>query len=231
MRRDRRLPRNWAILIMVLFLASMDLKTAISHPYANWYDIKWKASHDHTGQNITWRFSPGFPDGEKKERVSAGFNQWNNLGEQMRFEHLFPAATNSYTAICDGDPQDYNGVFFNNVDGPGGLKAITYVCYHPNSPYHTGHHFTIKFDEDDSWHAGISNGPDYENDIGGAATHEAGHATGGWITNLGSTGHWPDDYAACSDNPTHTMCSRQITPYSFRSLEEHDRHTFTDFYP
>lgn len=193
---------------------------AEAHTASDWYDSKWKEDH-HTGLNITWRFSPGFPDGNKKDRVKGAFADWNNVGQQMKFERL-DDADSSYVFDCQHD-HGYNGIFHNNIDGPGDTLAATLRCAHPSGALHN---FSIKFDEDENWYAGDSNGPNDEHDFGGAADHEVGHATG-W------KGHFGNSWDVC-DAPEQTMCALgpgEKTPYGWRTLEAHDKHTFDGAYP
>lgn len=209
--------------MFVVLAGTLFASPAQSHSASEWYQSKWKRSH-HTGLNISWRFSPGFPDSDKKDRVKGAFADWNGLDEEMRFEHLSEADV-SYDFDCDWT-QPYNGIFYNPEDGPGGTLARTLRCSHPDSPFNTLHHFSIKFDEAENWHGGSGEGGPNEHDFGGAAHHEAGHATG-------FDQHWPEGSDVCS-SPRHTMCvkpSGNPVPFSYRSLEHHDKETFRNVYP
>ncbi len=202
-----------------------------------WYYHKWKdLFHDNhnTGLNVTWRFSPGFPNSAKRDRVKEAFAEWNGLGQNMKFERLADA-TENYTVQCADGPQPYHGIFYGEIDDPGGVLARTHQCVHfTSNGFNQMHGFSIKFDHDENWHGGLESGGSTEHDFGGAAAHEVGHASGGWTTETDNN-HWPSDSGVCDGTlEFHTMCrkrSGEPIPRGWRWLEEHDRQLFKDIYP
>jgi hypothetical protein len=71
----------------------------------------------------------------------------------------------------------------------------------------------------------------HEEDFEGVAAHEAGHTTGFW--GMYADCHFDPNGDYCPfTSARHTMCpSQEDGSASFRSLEEHDIHTFQNAYP
>lgn len=217
-----------ALLASLLVLSTMSLAAAHTTYYS---DKRWNAAH-HTGLSITWRWAPNFPTTTApRDRVQDGFNVWNALNQNMKFNQL-AAASSSYTIDCDlvNTPQDYNGIYWQSLgDGSGGVRGTTFGCVHPGTT--NLHQFTIVFDSSENWYSGANaaNIPFGQEDLQGAAAHEVGHATGFW-------GHFPDATSSTgicwNDVDYQTMCNDVFpVPTKTRSLEEHDKHSFTGTYP
>jgi hypothetical protein len=191
----------------------------------DWYTEEWKATH-HTGLNITWRFAAGFPDGHKRDRVREAFGRWNFQGQQMQFEQL--GEEQQTVESCEAP----NGIFYFNVTP----IAYTDKCSHNpiNSTELILHGFDMLFDSSQNWygHPDPSNIGSSEWDFEGIAQHESGHATGfaGQYND-----HFDEDGDLCpGTSDRHTMCGGSSVVLGqgwYRSLEEHDKHTFDNAYP
>jgi Matrixin len=225
-----RLEARWAVTKRLLVSVAIPLSVALilsilllnASAHSSYYSTRtWRQDH-HTGLNITWRFSPGFPTGNKRDRVLEGFGEWNGLGQNMKFERLADA-TSSYTFEDCSAP--YHGIFHNAIDGQGGTRGVTWTCTHSGGIFHA---FSIKFDQAENWNAGTTSDAS-KDDFGGNASHEIGHATG-WSGHLPSAS---DSNGVCWDDSTlHTMCNGPFPiPFKKRSLEEHDKDGFRDTYP
>lgn len=195
---------------------------ASGHSTATYYptEIRWSASH-HTGLSITWRFTPGFPNDLKRDRVIEGFAEWNAVGEPMNFNKLAEGSS-GYNRDCSVD-HPYHGVFWLTLDGAGGLYAQTQICFHPNGP---AHDVTWTYDANENWHGGADDPGANEHDFGGSAAHEAGHSTG-WRA------HFPDGWDICTGTGNATMCALspgELIPKGYRTLHEDDIHTFQGAY-
>lgn len=220
--------RVFAAVSVTLLLAVAVVHSSWAHNAANFYDSNyWKASAP-SGLHITWRFSPGFPDGgPKKNRVIDAFNHWNALDQQMDFTRLSDA-TSGYEGFLCIDQQGYNGIFFHDISPP----AITMACPDPGTS--TLHNFFIRFDSSRRWHGlDDTNVPDDEIDLESFATHEVGHATG-WGGEFDDA-HFDEDSGHCPGgiaSGRHTMCDNLLPGIAtWRSLESHDKQAFDDWYP
>lgn len=230
--RFRRTPR--AVLAGAVFglLVAAPMSAAAHSDYSTWYRTKWKSDH-HTGLNITWRFAPTFPsDSAKRDRVREGAGAWNAEGQDMKFEWLGSSSDAQPFSCSDFSALSYNGISWDSLDGSGGTWARAKVCWHTTSEtYHTSHQFLIRFDSDDTWYDGTGTPGSNQVDLKSLATHEFGHATGGWLDES-SGGHWSSSSSLCTDSPRHTMCPSINKGENFmRGLELHDSHTFTGLYP
>jgi hypothetical protein len=193
----------------------------------DWYHSEWQADH-HTGLDIKWRFTTPFPDGAKRDRVIDAFQKWNGLGQKMKFGRL--SDVNEFTIDCDGDPGSaYHGIFWRNIDA----LARTMQCDHARwdgSKGSTLHEFHITFDSDRSWHGYLTDPPGNEYDFYSVAVHEVGHATG--FYGAYADGHFDPGGDLCGTDAEQTLCPYVSMGEShWRSLEEHDKHTFDNAYP
>lgn len=96
------------------------------------------------------------------------------------------------------------------------------------------------FDRDEDWYTGTGDANDgflnlciggCQSDLWSVATHEVGHMTG-FVGGPNGDGHFDqnDPEGTCTGE-VHTMCpSYEGGSEHFRTLEVHDRHTFTAAY-
>jgi len=121
-----------------------------------------------------------------------------------------------------------NAVHIGGIDGGGETLAFAYTCYFSDGSSVFVDSVQIKFDQAEDWYKQNDTPvPSGQIDAESVATHEFGHETG-----------WRDHFNAGADicdhpgdEPWHTMCPLVPSGTSFwRSLEEHDRHTFNAEY-
>jgi hypothetical protein len=215
-------------LVMLLLVAT----PAAGHPFTTYYTSRWYPWHHDTGLNIHWRFSPGFPEGKKRERVKESFGKWEELGGSLRFNQ--DPESEGLTRQCGEDPQPSGIIFTDNLGA--GIKAETQVCVHgAQTEGYIGHRFYIAFDETRNWHSEYNEGDigPFEWDFKSTAVHEAGHATAWGGLPVDQSHYDSINSSECNQPPIHTMCSGAFIHEGdtfWRSLEEHDRHTFNATY-
>lgn len=214
-------------IVVIVFMvgASAAFPVRVSaHDDGAWYNAKWKSDH-HTGLSITWRFAPTVTNSTMKTRVAEAFGHWNNVA----------STTQSFNRLSDStDYQDfdactaaYNGVSYAGIDGVGDTIARTKLCVHSGSPFQTAHQFLIRLDDQEPWDNGDGFPASDRYDTEGVATHEVGHATGGWLSP--GPGHFTNS-TLCS-TPIHTMCGLMGKGDNHgETLELHDQDTFQDAY-
>lgn len=205
---------------------------AVAHPRADFYVVWW---HD-SEEPVHWHFDDDFPTDAKRDRVKDSFDAWEAAPGDLTFVRN-PAEASS-TSGCPAEGKSF--VIHPIMDGAGGVLAETRVCAFVGDS-DRAKSFYIRMDRSEQWYSGTSTPPPDPDDIDVQAviTHEVGHATGfgvngaqpHWGQNLNGTLMQPQYDNLCLTNPKHTMCPfyEAGTAY-FRSLEEHDTHTFDNRY-
>jgi hypothetical protein len=192
--------------------------TADAHDPAAWYSTgRWPGN---VNTNEPYYLATGVPFVARVEAsIVFGANQWNNVGEPVRFAHQ-GWSNNSIIQFpnCPGNTHSY--VFQRDI---GSNLAETYNCP-GGGPFVS---FVMTFDQI-SWHSDSTPPPPTAYDRRSTASHEFGHATGGWTIS-----HWPDTSTRCQVNAQRLTMCRAVPQGTdmMRSLGDHDIHTFQAAYP
>ena len=213
-----------AVLLAALVLAA----TGVAHTGSVYYVQKWKS----TERNQNYGFGSDVPGSAFRDRIENGAQQWNALAGNMQFFRGNVNVTWNFESGCQAAGQ--NSIHYGAIDGgtvPGGgfsVWAETTTCVYTSDTTKIAN-FRMRFDKDEVWYTGTGDTPDFSVDTWGTATHEFGHATGF------GRGSAPDHFATsaqeCQVSPKQTMCpSEPLGENYFRSLEEHDKHTFNNIY-
>lgn len=232
MRRRPKAARRQGLLVDCLVAAAISIlllaALGSAHTGSEWYAHKWKVDKE---QN--YGFGGSVPGGNFRDRVEDGAQEWNALAGDMQFRRGGVDVTWSYDFSCANRETGQNSIHWGTIDGGPGQAgnfntyARTRHCVF-NSDGTRIFMIAIKFDSGDDWYNGTENPPSDKVDTKGVATHEFGHA-GGFGT--GANDHFPAGTDICTQPNKQTMC--QGMPYGesfWRSLEEHDRHTFNNVY-
>jgi hypothetical protein len=148
------------------------------------------------------------------------------LPPDLRFEKLSGDATGWGAQDCPGFMQ--NAVHWGGIDGPAGMLGRTFHCTFLTGSELFLESFQIRYDSSEAWYSGISSSvPNHQYDAFALGAHEFGHATG-W---RGHFGEENTELCKLPADPRQTMCPSTSTGSSdWRTLEEHDRHTFDNAY-
>lgn len=193
---------------------------ALSHGASEYYNLRWKA-----GERFqVYEYQTLVPSGNFRERIRNGAQAWNSLPPEVHFTDGSVNLNVSH-GQCDANRQaGENGVYYAGIDGKDGVLANTAYCVWESEPTKL-YAFSIKFDNAENWYSGTGTPGGSQYDTHGVAAHEFGHATG-------FTTHWAVGPPLCNaDSKKHTMCPAIGTGSTiWRSLEEHDVHTFENAY-
>lgn len=197
---------------------------ASAHPFGDWYDELWSGA----SPNVHWKFTQEVNGAAKRDSIGIGANNWDNAGTA---HFVFTNDTPDHADIGFDSRTCAQG-FDNTVHWEpisGGALAKARLCTSGNNVVD----FMIGFDSGENWNTGSDAPGPNEQDLRAVATHEFGHATGGWVT-PGTKGHWDEggEGQLCHDDSgKHTMCSTITTEEMWqRTLETHDQHTFANAY-
>lgn len=157
--------------------------------------------------------------------VEWGHQQWNALGQSLTFSTNGTESPVNYRPGCGQVPMD-NWIYQRGIDGAGGVLAETVYCW--TNATGRGHSFSITFDGSEDWYILSGDAPPGRIDLRSVAAHEFGHAAG-------QIPHWDDDedpLSICVEGTAmETMCKFHYSGTERqRTLENHDRHTFTETY-
>jgi hypothetical protein len=213
--------------LVAAMLASLVVAAiASSHPTDDFYRDFWPDSE------VTWRFKNDVPVNEDpgdgtsfRARIVDGSRKWNVLPPDLRFEKLSGDVTAWGAQDCPGFMQ--NAVHWDGIDGPGGTFGRTFLCTFVGPSEIFLESFQIRYDSDDTWYSGTSSSvPSQQVDAFSLGAHEFGHATG-WRGHFGAM-----NVELCGPGaPRQTMCPDTNRGSSeWRTLEDHDRHTFDNAY-
>lgn len=214
-----------------MFLAGT---VASAHSQGDHYAKRWQGPV----RDINWSFTANYPTGERRDRVSEAFNYWTSLGE-LNYVRQADGVTFDPTVGCASRP--YNSVHWRDTGG-GALAYVGVCSYVSNQAIASA---TMVFNSKVDWHTagtpaqnsgtlvpfvGACLAGRCPHDLAGVAVHEAGHFTG--FAGPFQAGHFDGDSAMCEERQRHTMCPA-IKPgeNTWRSLEEHDQHTYRNAYP
>lgn len=219
-----------SLVLLLVLLAPI----AKAHTPENWFYAQWNAPVLGGPALVQYGFAPSFPSSSAWEtRVNNGSSVWTNRSAgDLTFQSTGDLATEP-----DRDPcrttTDPNSVHYAYIDGNSGTNtlAATAVCYSTaTSAAGQGRmlRFSMTYDSGNTFYTGTGQPSSSQVDLYSVASHEFGHAAGGWGA------HW-DQQGQASLCPTHsgrhTMCSTLEPGTNFmRSLNTHDAHTFETQY-
>lgn len=210
------------LMIAMALAAAILGAVAVAHPAGKWYKFKW-APGDRTQH---YGFADAVPGGNLRDRVEGGARQWNTLGPNMQARRGGVNVNFAWNNCSNRDAGD-NSIHWGGIDGgpkPGQFNIYaqaTWCVYSDNRDrLYTSQ---IKFDKAENWYKGTGDPGNNQVDAWAVATHEFGHF-------FGFKRHFKAGSAACG-SPKQTMCQGLPLGAKFwRSLEEHDRHTFRNAY-
>lgn len=198
-----------------------------NHPASDWYPEVWLPG-DADNVTVCWAdhdFDNGnFPGSYGRDRIKDALSVWNQEPASL----LFAAGCWDY-AMSQSPCQNAwnrNAIFWMNIPDPPGDDTYSDVAL---CSYIGVSRFVMRFDSENDWYLGTGDVPTGKVDLWGAATHEAGHATGFYPK------HWDTDAPApalCPGNTAnHTMCGSFYGKGKYlRDLESHDAYVFNDAY-
>lgn len=216
-RRTRLLLASLAIMV-----AGLAPTSSSAHDASVYYPRWWQQD-----LSVNWKFTVNVPTTSLRDRVKDAAATWNALPPIMHFVKQ----SGDYGGFpVDSCPDTYqkDAVHWGNIDGKFGTHALVRKCLVGSNEIFT---FQIKLDSSENWYTGTSTpAPSGTLDTQAVATHEFGHATG--FSGPYNNGHFDPNATLCTDNPKHTMCPFfNYGDSYFRSLEQHDEHTFFNKYP
>lgn len=220
----------------------MTQTTAHAHPPGNWYGEEWATARLPA---ILFDDGASYPTGQSwRDRAVDAQTEWIDTdGGATLFNIFIDGSTSFDWGECPSANDDREGILSRtSIDGEGGTLAESGACFTSSGRIYLAH---IRVDTAEPFYTGTGDPPadNATPDLWGVLTHEFGHATPGW-TDAAPKKHFnaADTPQLCEDiNATdyHTMC--KVYRYSdgdhpargrrWRTLEEHDLHTFDDFYP
>jgi hypothetical protein len=203
-----------------------------AHTASTWYPSKWTTrvvSGVHTDRNVNWRFVTNVPTGDgTRNAVRFGAGQWTAQRQSLRFvQSSGPSYRTLQWGTCSAKYQ-IDKVGWERIDGAGDILAQTSKCLF-SSDHGVLFNFKMRYDSAEPWYKGTSATiPSNRYDLRSVATHEFGHA-GGFTPHWDSAG--PTPLCPGAGSAQHTMCATlQLGSVAWRSLAEHDRHTFASAY-
>jgi len=189
-------------------------RSAQAHDAPAWFQARWNSGPVPFVIDGTVPASTAFRD-----RIREGGTNWpTNTSGRPAISFGSTAGDLPSGACADST----SGIHYGYVDGrASGTVAVTNVCYYSSSRSIVT--ADIVFDDREPWFDSDSTAiPSDRLDLEAVATHEFGHAYGGW-----NGSHWGDGGELCGTGLTrHTMCPSIIRGQSTqRSPELHDVHT------
>lgn len=217
--------------------------SAVAHDATNYF---WNKSGNgilrfrDTLPVVPWAFDTGFPDNAKRDRVRDAANKWDGVpSSSFDYDKVPDVVQNDSQVDCSTEQrgQDDSSVHFDHIDSQGDVLAATTPCWDEDDDTDI-EFFQMIVDHDETWYSGNDNVPDGEWDLQSIATHEFGHAMGGWHPSSPESHFDAQTNAALctsSASTNHTMCTPANTgalgQKGWRTLEEHDKDTVDDGYP
>ncbi|CAN5361026.1 hypothetical protein BH20ACT24_BH20ACT24_21820 [soil metagenome] len=214
MRRWQTIPVCGTLCLIV----ALQSPSSFGHSATDYYNQTWFDT------SVKWAFTVGVPaSGGFRARVRDGADAWNSLPPAQHFYEVGEVPSYPPYTPCSNLSYQENAIhYYNMVESLG----RTYQCFAGNEMTK----FQLAIDVRDNWYLGEPTPPPAsDSDLQSTATHEFGHAGG--FRGPFSEGHFKGSGELCTLTPYHTMCPFQGPGEGwFRSLEEHDRHTFDDAY-
>ena len=193
------------------------------------HDASSYFNHRFTDSTVAFYFDASFPANSPfplRDRVREGNFNWYAYPSNRPTMSIYDGSVNygGWNAPCQQPYSVANGLHWFGLDGADNELARTTVCYDSAGHIMTGTSH-IAFDSGETWWAYDSAPPSNAYyDLESIATHEFGHALGGWLSD--SSGHWKSSSDLCTSGPIHTMCP--VNPKGsadWRTPESHDGHT------
>lgn len=219
--RSRRLRRGTALIAgtSVIFMPTL----AGAHTAADWYPLEWGAVYNQAVQ-LVWgstAFLPGGSAETARNRIKDGAFEWNGL--ESPFAYVAPGTFNPTASLDDpcANAPNYNFISWASYVG-GTSVARTATCPGPNGTSIIG--YVMQFSSDHAFYTGTGSTPSDKFDTWRISAHEHGHGAG-------FEGHWPG--SLCSGSTAETLCastSPGLDSQRFRTLQQHDEHTFEGAY-
>ncbi|HEX8581421.1 MAG TPA: hypothetical protein VF640_03795 [Acidimicrobiales bacterium] len=217
----RRTARALAAGIAAAASIAVPARPAEAHADLIWYFPRWWSQDE-----VTFTFTAAVPTAARP-RIDDGKQSWPTSTERpaVRF-----ASSGSRWGMSCGGTDGRNGIHWTDL--PTGAVGRTNVCP-PGSTTLTD--VEVGFEKYAPWHMGTSAPPYDEYDLWSVATHEFGHALGGWVGPSDENHHFLEDdtQGACPGGTANsTMCQTASSPGAWwkRDVESHDVHTMTNRY-
>jgi hypothetical protein len=234
MSRRRLLP----FVLAALVGSAIGTGAAIAHSNS-YFDMRWSTSRG----NIPVYFDRTTPTGAFRERVRDAFDQW----ERFQTKVGFSVYTETAPATAPDQPNgaddacrrtNYQNrrislISYQYIDGKGdnrfNILAETQGCEINSGGSYLLDFFYLAFDTGDDYYMGTGNAPSKSIDLWSTATHEIGHAMG-WGPHFDDNG--TNNTICNNDSDQQTMCASYYAGSERqRTLEGHDKDTFTNRYP
>lgn len=225
---------------IVVGLLALSL-VASAHPSATFYPVKWRSGTFNNvveDRNVQWRFARGFPR-KARRTVKEAARTWSQR-EEMRF--VFDRSRPDHRVLGNRClAYQVNRIGWTSFGGDrdtnegNGKEALGYLlpCWTPDKNGMWS--FILKINRDYPWFVGTSRDvPVGRYDLWSTVVHELGHATGFQAGGPRiNEGHWRESSRQCpARRARHTLCPSQLIGRTWaRTLEDHDRHTYTNNYP
>lgn len=203
---------------MVLMPLSARAHTASTY-YSGSAGGTWPASTNHS----YWAWT-NFPSSAHRSRIVDGAKAWNDASTGVEPNFVYQGTRSSGGNALYPCSASYSIAYWYDLDA---YLGTSFVGYTPRCENTSGRvfRFSLVMDSDTSWYTGTGTPGSTQTDLWSFTTHEWGHATG-W------GGHYPaSDVALCADIHARTMCRDGFRgTVRFRTLEDHDIHTFLAAY-
>lgn len=211
-----------AAALLCAAIAAATVAPASGHTATTFITGYWRAT------SIRFGYTASFPQNSPypfRDRFVNARDSWPYDGGGSRPLVYFDNSTLNWPP---NTPCSYttgaNGLHYYNLDGQNGTFGTTYVCINASTREITN--AQIVLDSSETWWPYDTAPLQSHLDVWSVATHELGHALGGW--NSPWTGHFSDVCAT----PVNSMCpTGSYGTTHIRSTETHDRHTMAAGYP
>jgi hypothetical protein len=173
---------------------------------------------------VDWHFTEEVTGVNFRDRIRDGSEEWNALNSAMHFNKVAEIPNFPYDN-CPTPVDENSAIHMGGIADPDAV-AVVHLCFN-NLGELDG--FQMKFTNSANYYTGTGDPGANEVDTWSFGAHEFGHATG-W------RGHYDSDEETsplCQvDSTRHTMCHSLGNGRKWwRTLEEHDKHTFNFAYP
>jgi hypothetical protein len=202
---------------------------ALAHGLNNYWAASWPTSGPQN--EILYDMTIGVPGGlgsSEHDHIAEGGKAWNQETDEILFKRSGDEVANFSPGAC---ATHQSAIHYDELFGV--VVGETVIC----GSGATISGFQLTLDSLVPWWWSDSTVPNNYFDAQSVATHEFGHAAGGWTNGTPEKHFDENNYAAlCGESVPnsdyHTMCAgnRKGTNH-WRSVELHDRHTFADAYP
>jgi hypothetical protein len=217
-------------LIVLLILPTTP---ALAHG-EDWWSDDWPAGDVKYDMSVEVPSVLGSP---KHDYFAAGGHAWNDLTDTITFKRSGSEVADFQFDLASNCSQHDSALHFEPIGVGEGATVICFDFWQTRIAS-----FQLALNSSKSWYWALT--PPIqpsEWDVKGVATHEFGHAAGGWVAQS-ENGHFNagDDPGECAASvpvlDLHTMCNgeplkRLKGTFLEQHLEFHDIHTFEARYP